>query len=40
MLEKNLVVVHTAGAYRDDTMWEVPIMYYDIIENYILPVVR
>lgn len=38
--EKNMVVVHTAGAYRDDTMWEVPIMYYDIIQNYILPAVQ
>lgn len=36
----NMVVVHTAGGYIEDDMWNVPLMYYDIIEDYILPAVQ
>lgn len=38
--QKNLVFVHTAGAYKNDNMWNVPYMFYDLIENFILPAVN
>jgi len=38
--EKNLVFVHTSGAYENDNMWNVPFMFYDLIENYLLPAVN
>jgi len=36
----NMVVVQTAGGYIEDDMWNVPLMYYDVIEDYILPAVQ
>jgi CubicO group peptidase (beta-lactamase class C family) len=38
--EKNLVFVHTAGAYEDDNMWNVPYMFYDLLERFILPAIN